>query len=279
MGDGVRVSVVQMNSGSDKAVNLAQAAQLVDAALAADRPDMVALPELWPCIGGDCAGMFAAAEALPQPGASGGPAYEFLRAVARDRGIHVHGGSLPEAGGEKLFNTTVVFNPEGVEVARYRKMHLFDRTTPDGGGFRESRNFGAGEAVVTFDAHGLRIGCAICYDLRFPELFLALRRAGAELIMLPSAFTMQTGKDHWEPLIRARAIETQCWLAAPALWGPHQERGQPRMSYGHSMLVDPWGHVVARVSDQPGWATATIDPALTARVRREMPVMEHRKLA
>lgn len=275
----MRVSVVQMNSGADKQANIAQAAALIEAAVAADAPAMVALPELWPCIGGDRAGMHAAAEALPEAGGPGGEAYAFLRGVAVRYGIHVHAGSLPEAAEGRLFNTSVVFDPAGVEVARYRKMHLFDRTTEDGRGFRESRHFGAGTEVVTFDAGGLRVGCAICYDLRFPELFLALRRAGAELIVLPSAFTMQTGKDHWEVLVRARAIETQCWLAAPALWGPHQERGEPRMSYGHSMVVDPWGHVVARASDGVGWASARVDAALAARVRGQMPVMSHRVLA
>ncbi len=123
------------------------------------------------------------------------------------------------------------------------------------------------------------MGCAICYDLRFPELFLALRRAGAELIFLPAAFTLQTGKDHWEALLRARAIETQCWFAAPAAWGRHLDGGgEPRFTYGHSLVCDPWGHVVAKVSDGIGWATARIDPAVTARVRRDMPVLEHRRL-
>jgi len=124
------------------------------------------------------------------------------------------------------------------------------------------------------------VGAAICYDLRFPELFAALRRAGAELIMLPSAFTLQTGKDHWEPLLRARAIETQCWFAAAATWGKHLEgsRGEPRFTYGHSLVCDPWGQVVAQVSDGTGWATARIEPAITARVRRDMPVETHRRL-
>jgi deaminated glutathione amidase len=122
---------------------------------------------------------------------------------------------------------------------------------------------------------------AICYDVRFPELFLALRRAGGELILLPSAFTLQTGKDHWEVLIRARAIETQCWFAAAASWGRHLEgkTNEPRFTYGHSLICDPWGHVVAKASDGIGWATARIDPAVTARVRSDMPVLEHRKLA
>ncbi len=278
----MRVSVLQMNPSADKAANIAQATRLIDDALAADRPDLVSLPEMWTCLGGDRATKLREAEPLPPPGSNqpGGPAYEWLRRTARERGIHVHGGSLAERVGDRLFNTTVVFDPQGAEAARYRKIHLFDITTPDGAGYRESSIYGAGDDVVTFDAGGVRVGCAICYDLRFPELFLALRRAGAELVLLPSAFTVPTGRDHWEVLIRARAIEAQVWMAAPATWGNHLDaKNQPRATFGHSLVCDPWGHVVANASDGIGWATARIDPALTDRVRRDMPVLEHRRLA
>jgi len=277
----MRLSVVQMSPGADKAANIAAGRTLIEGALAADRPDMVSLPEMWSCLGGDRAQKFAQAEELPPDGSNepGGPAYEFLRGIAREARIHVHGGSIGERAGEKLFNTTVVFDPRGREVARYRKIHLFDIVTPDGVGYRESATYGGGDRLVVFEADGVQIGLAICYDVRFPELFLALRRQGAELIFLPSAFTLQTGKDHWEPLIRARAIETQCWIAAAATWGKFRDRAGERHTYGHSLLCDPWGHVVAKVSDGVGWASARIDQALTARVRRDMPVLEHRKLA
>jgi predicted amidohydrolase len=278
----MRVSVLQMNAGHEKAQNLAQAARLATAAVEQDRPGLIALPEMWTCLGGDRAAKFEAAEELPPRGANtpGGAAYEFLRGMAREQRIYVHGGSIAERSGERLFNTTVVFDPEGQEIARYRKIHLFDIVAPDGTGYRESASFGAGAEVVTCTADGTKIGCAICYDVRFPELFLALRRAGAELIILPAAFTLQTGKDHWEVLVRARAIETQCWLAAPATWGRHTDAGGgPRFTYGHSLVCDPWGQVVARTSDGIGWATARIDPTLTARVRRDMPVLDHRRLA
>jgi nitrilase len=278
----MRVSVIQMNAGHDKAHNIEQARRLLGGAIDADRPSIVALPEMWTCLGGDRATKFAAAEELPPLGSNqpGGAAYEFLRGVARDARIHVHGGSLAERAGERLFNTTVVFDPAGGEVARYRKVHLFDIATPDGTGYRESATFGSGHEIVTYDADGVCVGCAICYDVRFAELFLALRRAGAELIFLPAAFTVPTGKDHWEVLIRARAIETQCWFAAPATWGDHTDAGGGRRAtYGHSLVCDPWGHVVAKVSDGIGWTTARIDPAVTAKVRRDMPVLDHRKLA
>lgn len=279
----MRVSVIQMEPGHDKARNLAQAGALLDAAIDADRPDLVALPEIWTCLGGDAATKQAAAEDFPPPGgnAPGGPAYEFLRGVARERKIHVHGGSIGERAPDgRMFNTTLVFDPTGAEVARYRKMHLFDIATPDGAGYRESASYAPGRELVTCSIAGVRVGLAICYDIRFPELFAALRRAGAELIVLPSAFTLLTGKDHWETLIRARAIETQCWFAAPATHGRHVDAdGAPRFTYGHSLLCDPWGHVVAKASDGPGWASARIDPALTARLRRDMPLAEHRVLA
>jgi nitrilase len=276
----MRVTVVQMNPGSDKAANIAQARALAEAAIAADRPDMIALPEIWTCLGGDRETKFAAAEALPAPGSNETPgeAYAFLQDLARRHRLTVHGGSIGEAAGERLFNTTVAFDPEGREVARYRKMHLFDIVTPDGTGYRESATYGRGGEIVTYQAGGVTVGCAICYDVRFPELFLALRRKGAELIMLPAAFTLQTGKDHWETLIRARAIETQCWFAAPATWGQHMEKAGPRHTYGHSLVADPWGHVVAKVSDGTGFATARIDPARTAKVRADMPVLDHRVL-
>ncbi|MGI4953194.1 MAG: carbon-nitrogen hydrolase family protein [Janthinobacterium lividum] len=278
----MRASVIQMCPGAVKSDNIAQAGRLIDECLAADRPDLVSLPEMWTCLGGDRATKQAEAEVLPPPGSNepGGGAYAFLRDLARDRGVHVHGGSLCESADGTLFNTTLVFDPQGREVARYRKIHLFDITTPDGTGYRESSTYGAGSSVVTCMAGDTSLGLAVCYDVRFPELFLALRRNGAELILLPSAFTVATGRDHWEALIRARAIETQCWVAAAATWGEHRDgKGAARFTYGHSLICDPWGTVVARVSDGTGFATARIDPALTARTRANMPVLDHRRLA
>jgi len=279
----MRVSVIQMEPGTDKTANIAQARGLIEAAMDSDKPDLVTLPEVWSCLGGNRAAKMAAAEELPAKGsnAPGGPAYEFLREMARTHRIHVHGGSIGEKvpGGDKLFNTTVVFNPDGEEIARYRKIHMFDIVTPDGKGYRESALYGSGDEIVTFEADGIKLGCAICYDVRFPELFLELRPRGAEVIFLPSAFTLQTGKDHWDTLIKARAIETQCYVAAAATHGKHLDAaGEPRFTYGHSLIADPWGHVVAKVSDGPGYATARIDPKMLNRVRRDMPVLEHRKL-
>jgi nitrilase len=278
----MRVSVIQMSPKSDKAENIAQAKILIEGAIAADKPHLVALPEIWTCLGGDVESKFASAEPLPLPGAgeTGGQAYEFLRGMAMAHGVAIHGGSIGELDGGRLYNTTVVFGPDGAELARYRKIHLFDITTPDGMGYKESATYGAGTEIVTCDVAGFRLGLAICYDLRFPELFLALRRRNVDLIMLPAAFTLQTGKDHWEVLLRARAIETQTWFAAPACTGSYTEAsGQLRYSYGHALIADPWGHIVAKASDGLGWATAAIDKTFMTRIRADMPVLEHRKLA
>lgn len=274
----MRVSVVQMNQGSDKAANLAQARSLVEAAVAADRPDLVSLPETWTNLGGGREARMAAAETLPPRGSgeTGGEAYEAMRGLARAHRIHLHGGSIIEDGGEKLYNTTVVFDPNGRELARYRKIHLFDITGPDGTGYRESALYGAGEELVLFEAGSMTFGCSICYDMRFAEQYTALRRMGAEAIFVPANFTLQTGKDHWEALLRARAIDSQCWIIAAASWGRYEERGAARFVYGHSLVADPWGHVVAKCSDGIGWATARLDGDVTARVRRDMPLLEHR---
>jgi len=275
-GSSMRVSVIQIEAGADKADNIAAAGALIDAAVAADRPALVSLPEMWSCLGGDRATKLAAGEILGDE--SPRPAYDFLRDTAIRHGITVHGGSIGEREGDHLFNTTLVFGPDGQELARYRKIHLFDVTTPNGQGYRESAMFGAGDAVVTCQAAGMTLGLAICYDIRFPELFLALRRAGSDVIFLPAAFTAETGRDHWEVLLRARAIETQCWMVAAATTGWHRDaRAQPRETFGHSMIVSPWGKIETVLETAPGFTTADIDRDATARVRAAMPVLEHRR--
>ena len=198
----MKIALIQMNSGQDKASNLASAAALIDAAVAEDRPDWVLLPECFDYMGGDRAGKRAAAEIVPD-----GPAYALMQERAARHGIFIHAGSILEAvaGEDRIHNTTLVFDRGGREVARYRKIHLFDITAPDGTEYKESAAIKPGEAVVTYECEGVTVGCAICYDLRFPALFQALASKGATLIALPAAFTMQTGKDHWEVLCRARA--------------------------------------------------------------------------
>lgn len=182
-------------------------------------------------------------------------------------------------GGSQVYNTTCVFNREGKEVARYRKIHMFDITGPDGTPYNESASVKPGEEVALYDLEGLKVGCTICYDIRFAELYITLAKLGADIIMVPASFTLQTGKDHWELLLRARAVETQCYVVAPGQYGPYIDgKGGTRLSYGHSLVADPWGHIVAKVSDGIGYATATIDKAQIKRVRELIPMNAHRRL-
>jgi predicted amidohydrolase len=269
----MKVSLVQMNSISDKAANLAAARALIDKAVAQEAPDWVLLPEQFDWAGGARGEKQANAETLP-----GGPAYAMARELARKHRIFIHAGSIMERieGDERIHNTSVVFNRQGEEIARYRKIHLFDVTTPDGASYKESATVKAGDQVVTYDCEGVTIGCSICYDLRFPDLFQALAEKGAQIIALPAAFTLQTGKDHWEVLLRARAIETQTYVCASAQTGSFMVGNEQRATYGHSLVADPWGHVVAKASDGIGLVSTRIDPAVAAKVRQMIPVAQHR---
>ncbi|HYC24877.1 MAG TPA: carbon-nitrogen hydrolase family protein [Roseiarcus sp.] len=269
----MKVSLVQMNSISDKAANIAAAKALIERAIAEEAPDWVLLPEQFDWAGGSRADKLANAERIP-----GGPAYSMAQDLARRHKIFIHAGSIMESidGEDRIHNTSVVFDRRGEEIARYRKIHLFDVVTPDGVAYRESAAVKPGEAVVTYDCEGVTIGCSICYDLRFPDLFQALAEKGAQIIALPAAFTMQTGKDHWETLLRARAIETQAYVCASAQTGSFATGNEQRQTYGHSLIADPWGHVVALASDGIGLVSTRIDPALVAKVRQMIPVASHK---
>ncbi len=272
----MKMTVIQTNTMHDKARNLAQAKTLIEQAIAADRPDVLVLPEVWNWRGGTTADKVREADEVP-----GGKAYELLQGLARQHRVWIHGGSLIETipGGKQVHNTTCVFNRDGAEVARYRKIHMFDITAPDGTPYRESDDVKAGDSVVSYDLEGFKVGCTICYDMRFAELYISLAKQGCDVIMVPSSFTLQTGKDHWDLLLRARAVETQCYIVAPGQYGPFVDgKGQTRQSYGHSLIADPWGHIVAKVSDGIGFASANIDKAQIARVRALIPMNAHRRL-
>jgi deaminated glutathione amidase len=271
----MRISVIQMNSVNDKAGNLDQARSLVAEAVREDRPDLVVLPEVFAFMGGSLEERRRAADEVP-----GGEAYRMLRDMARTHGIFIHGGSFFEQAPEeeKLYNTTVAFDREGNELARYRKIHLFDVTTPDGREYKESAVVGSGRELVLYEADGVKVGCTICYDLRFGELYRGLAARGAQVIMVPAAFTLQTGKDHWEILLRARAIETQTYIAAAAQWGSYPAGNDVRHTYGHSMIVDPWGHIMTQAQDRTGFATARIDLGYLDKVRQAIPAQRHRVL-
>lgn len=270
----LKVSAIQMNSGANREHNLEQAARLMKAAIASDAPNLLLLPEYFDFYGGEKEGKQSGAGAVP-----GGRAYNFLRDFAREHGVWVHAGSLVERieNDTRVFNTTVVFDRAGNEVATYRKIHLFDITTPDGTKYHESATVKAGDDVVTYDIEGFKVGCAICFDMRFSDLFSAFSRLGVDIVALPSAFAMQTGKDHWDVLCRARAIETQAYVVAPAQTGSYVSNGQSRLTYGNSLVCDPWGHVVARASDSVGFVSTRIQRSEIDRARALIPMNARRK--
>jgi predicted amidohydrolase len=262
----MKIGLAQLNSRQNKSANLAAAGQAIDH-LARQGVDLVLLPEMFNFHGLDDANA-AAAEPIP------GPSSEWASDKARQHGIFVHCGSLAERRGESVYNTSVVFDRAGAEVARYSKIHLWDARTPDGLEYSESASFAAGNDVVVCDCEGVTLGLAICYDVRFPQLFHALVDNGAEVLLLPAAFTVPTGISHWEPILRARAIENGCYVAACGQWGPYA-RG--RQNYGHSMVVDPWGVVVAQCRERADTLTAELDMEYVRSVRERMPVQRHRR--
>jgi len=266
----MKIVQIQMNSQGDKAGNLADAARLFDEA-AQEKPDIVVLPEYWALLGSSPDEFHASAEIFPD-----GDAYALMKAKSAEHGYYVHGGSIVEKDGNSFYNTTVVFDRSGDEVARYRKIHLFDVDVPGGARHRESETIARGEDVVTYEVDGRTVGCSICYDIRFPELFQALRDKGAEVIMLPAAFTLMTGKDHWELLARARAVETQTYFLATGQFGTHADG--KKACYGHTMAVNPWGHVIAQAGDQVGLAVARLDFPYLETVRQNLPVANHHVL-
>ncbi len=265
-------AVVQMGSTSDEQANWEAARHWIETA--ADRgASFVSTPE-----NTNYLGPHGKKVELAEP--TSGAACARFSALARDRGIHLLLGSCNEQApgeSERCYNTSVLFDPSGAILAAYRKIHLFDVDVSAEVRFLESKTAVPGKDAVTVDTPLACFGLTICYDLRFPELYLELARKGAEVLTVPSAFTLMTGKDHWRPLLRARAIETQCYVVAAAQTGRHDDRGL-RHSYGHSMIVDPWGHVVADAGDRPGIAIAEIDRRRIAETRRSMPIASHRRL-
>jgi deaminated glutathione amidase len=268
--DRLRVALVQLNAGSDKNANLARIERYVgEAADAGAR--LVALPEYVTYLGPK-EGFAEAAEPIP------GPTTERFSRLARKHGIYLLGGSIHEQSGEpdKYFNTSTLFDPYGELIAAYRKIHLFDVRIGDNVVAAESERIVAGEEPVTAEVDGHRVGFSICYDLRFPELYRSLAVAGAEILFVPAAFTLYTGKDHWHLLLRARAVENQCFVLAPDQIGPHEPNAR---SYGHSLVVDPWGTVLADAPDREAVVVADLDFADLRRVREEVPSLANRRPA
>jgi predicted amidohydrolase len=266
----VRVAAVQLTSTADRERNLATADRLTRAAAAAGA-ELVVLPEKWPVLG------------TPEETAAGaepfdGPALTWARGVARELGIDLVAGSIAERvpGREKGSNTSAHIGPDGEVRAVYRKIHMFDVEVA-GRTYRESEHEeGGDEVVVSETADGVELGLTVCYDLRFPELYRILAVRGARVITVPAAFTLVTGRDHWEVLLRARAIENQAFVLAPNQVGeapPHY------VSYGRSMIVDPWGVVLAQAADREGVIAADLDLERQAAIRESLPSLANRRPA
>jgi predicted amidohydrolase len=264
------MGAVQMTSTADRVKNLDTAMRLVGEA--ADLgAKLVGLPENFGFMGPEPERL-AGAETLE------GPTLSALRELARRRGLYIVAGSIAEVSPnpKQTYNTSVVIAEDGSIVAAYRKIHLFDVNIPDGARYAESEVVVPGDKVVVAPTPLGRVGLTVCYDLRFPELYRKLASLGAEVITIPAAFTLYTGKDHWEVLVRARAVENLAYVIAPAQVGRHSAN---RQTFGNAMIVDPWGVVLARCPDTEGVCVAPFSRPRLERCRQELPALKHRKLS
>jgi len=262
-----RAACIQVNAGNDLAANIEAAANSVRKARAAGA-DFALLPENVAMMEWGRENLIA--KAAP---ADRHPALPAFQALARESGIWLHGGTLhvklPDG---RLANRTYVFAPTGAIAAQYDKIHMFDVDLGNGEVYRESATFRPGEGTTLVDLPWGRLGLTVCYDLRFPHLYRALAKAGADFLCVPAAFTRTTGRAHWHVLLRARAIETGCYVFAPAQCGDH---AGGRQTYGHALIVDPWGEVLADGGETPGFIIAEVDPDKVAQARRKVPALEH----
>jgi len=275
-------AVVQLNCQDDVTANLARVRHwTAEAARAGAR--IVTLPENFAFVG-DEAGKRSLAEEISN--AAAGPIVSALREAASKEGVYLVAGGMPEKSGDadRPFNTSLLIAPDGSIAGSYRKIHLFDVDLADGTSLRESRATKPGPTAPVLEnaipeVDGVPLGMTVCYDLRFPELYRMLERKGARIFTVPAAFTLTTGKDHWHVLLRARAIENQAFVLAPAQTGKHtQSSGQSRQTYGKSLIVDPWGDVLAQCGEGEGFAVARLDFAYQDRVRASLPSLSHWRL-
>ncbi|WP_204103510.1 MULTISPECIES: carbon-nitrogen hydrolase family protein [Spirulina sp. CCY15215] len=261
-------AAIQMTSRPDLDRNLTEAEELIDLAVR-QGAELVCLPENFSFLGPE-------AEKIQQADAIAQKSEQFLKTIAQRFQIVILGGGFPiPAADNKVYNTALLIDRNGQELARYYKVHLFDVNVPDGNTYQESSTVMAGmelPPVYHSDTLGT-LGLSVCYDVRFPELYRHLSKQGADVLFIPAAFTAYTGKDHWQTLIQARAIENTCYAIAPAQTGNHYGT---RYTHGHALIVDPWGTVLADAGNKPGIAIAEIDPRRLSRVRSQMPSLNHR---
>lgn len=262
-------AAVQMTSVPELEKNLLQAEELIDLAVR-QGAELVSLPENFSFLGEE-------EEKVAQAETIATESEKFLKKMAQRFQITLLGGGFPvPVKNGKVYNTALLVDASGSELTRYQKVHLFDVNLPDGNTYRESATIERGEQLPqVYSSPELgNLGLSVCYDVRFPELYRHLSGAGAEVLFVPAAFTAYTGKDHWQILLQARAIENTCYAIAPAQTGCHYGR---RQTHGHAMIIDPWGTVLADAGDEPGVAIAEIDPARLKKVREQMPSLQHRK--
>lgn len=265
----MRVAVCQLNARADREANLATARDLLDRAAAAGA-DLAVLPEFTDYLG--------PAKGLPAPEPVDGEYSRFFAKAAHELSMWVHAGSFHEAGPDPghVYNTSVVFDRSGTLAGTYRKIHLYDVEIPGRVSYHESASVAPGDSLVTVTIDGVRVGLSICYDLRFPELYRHLAvHGGAQVLVVPAAFMLYTGRDHWEVLLRARAIENQCYVVAVGQIGDHDPG---RTCFGRSMIIDPWGTVLAQAPDTVGVTVADLDLDRLAAIRAELPSLANRRL-
>lgn len=263
-----QVGIVQLSSGEDKEENLNRICGYIQEA-AENGARLVVLTENMNVIAG------ASLSASDFAEDESGETYQRISDAAKRLGIYIHGGSWAEKipGDSRVYNTSFLFSPKGELLAKYRKLHTFDIILPTGKAVRESEEVAAGDSIVTVETELGVFGLAICYDLRFPEVYRLMAERGAQILFNPSNFTLPTGKDHWEPLLRARAIENSCYMIAPNQIG----RNARLTAFGSSMVIDPWGTVIARAKEEPGVTMAEIDLDYLDRVRARMQTLENRR--
>ncbi len=263
----MKIGIGQMNSQSNKIANLdvadAMICELVQAGAS-----LIMLPEHFNYLGQD------SEKPKNSETIDSSPSLDMVRQRAKEFGVHIHIGSFLEKEGNQTYNTAVVFDPSGCVVAKYRKIHLFDVKVPGGKRYFESDTISPGDSLKTFTIRDLTFGLATCYDLRFPEMFRKLVELGANVFLLPAAFTLETGRDHWELLLRARAVENLCWLVAANQYGPSPPNN---ISYGRSMIINPWGIITSQAPDGVCTITGEIRAEIIHQSRTTFPALDHRR--